>query len=271
MTYSSLHVRRDGGVAVVSFAHPPVNLVDAALVADLDRLHTELAGDTGTRVVVFDSAVPDFFLAHGDMRLVVDPEVLAEFLAGPGPGLYRRFADLPQVTIGKVAGRVRGGGAEFLLYLDLRYAALESARFGQPEVGLGIIPGGGGTQLLPRLIGPSRALEVVLGAGDYDAATAERYGWIDRALPDAELDAFVDGLAHRIAAQPAGAVAAAKQAIAAATAPLEEGLSREAELLMPLFTGPDAGARFAAVLAAGAQTRAGELDLDALITASRAG
>ncbi|WP_328395780.1 enoyl-CoA hydratase/isomerase family protein [Nocardia sp. NBC_00416] len=263
--YTALTVRRDRGVAFVSFDHPPVNLVDAQLITDLDRFHDEIHDDAAIRVIVFQSALPDFFLAHGDMRLVSEPETLAAYAAGPGPGLYRRFAGLPQVTIAKVAGRVRGGGAEFLLYLDLRYAALGSSWFGQPEVSLGIIPGGGGTQLLPRLIGRSRALEVVLGGGRYDAATAERYGWIDRALPAAELDAFVDDLAFRIAAQPPAAVAAAKEAIAHATDARDADTDRETALLMPLFTGPEARQRFSDALAAGAQTHPGELDLEGLL------
>ncbi|MFF0454453.1 enoyl-CoA hydratase/isomerase family protein [Nocardia africana] len=152
-----------------------------------------------------------------------------------------------------MTGRARGGGAEFLLALDLRYAALDHAWFGQPEVALGIFPGGGGTQLLPRLIGRSRALEVVLGARLYDARTAERYGWIDRALPADELDAFVDDLARRIAGHPPAAVAAAERAVLTASElPLTEGLAAELALLMPLFTGTDAVQRFSAALEAGA-------------------
>ncbi|MGW1738084.1 enoyl-CoA hydratase/isomerase family protein [Nocardia sp. NPDC001965] len=263
--YTAIRVRRDRGVAFVSFDHPPVNLLDGALVADLDRFHTDVHDDPEIRVIVFDSALPDFFLAHGDMRLVTEPDALAAYLQGPGPGLTRRYRELPQVTIAKITGRVRGGGAEFLLFLDLRYAALDNAWFGQPEVALGIIPGGGGTQLLPRLIGRSRALEVILGGQLHDAATAERYGWIDRALPAAELDSFVDELAFRIAAQPPAAVAAAMAAVDAAGRPPAEGAQREAELLMPLFTGEAARQRFSDALQAGAQERAGELDLEGLI------
>ncbi|MEU6563024.1 enoyl-CoA hydratase/isomerase family protein [Nocardia nova] len=268
--FSTLTVDSDRGVTTVTFDHPPINLLDGELVADLDRLHARLRDDPGTRVVVFASANPEFFLAHGDMELVTDRDALESYAAGPGPGLSERYRGLPQPTIAKITGRVRGGGAEFLLALDMRYAALETARFGQPEVALGIIPGGGGTQLLPRLIGRSRALEVILGAQLYDARTAERYGWVDRALPAQDLDAFVDDLAHRIAGHPPAAVAAAKRAVrVAGELPETEGLAAEAGLLMPLFTGTDAVQRFSAALEAGAQTRAGELELEQLIESTR--
>ncbi|MCX4098175.1 enoyl-CoA hydratase/isomerase family protein [Nocardia sp. alder85J] len=268
--YTALTVGTSRGVTTVTIDHPPVNLLDAALIADLDRLHEDIRDDPATRVVVFASADPDFFLSHGEMGLVTDPQALQDYAAGPGPGLFQRFRELPQPTIAKITGRVRGGGAEFLLSLDMRYAALDRAWLGQPEVGLGIFPGGTGTQLLPRLIGRSRALEVILGAGLYDARTAERYGWVDRALPAGELDDFVDDLARRIAEQPPAAVAAAKRAVhAAADLPLAEGLAFESELLLPLFLGSDARQRFSAVLDAGAQTRDGELDLEGLIDRTR--
>lgn len=268
-TYTTLTVRKTRGVAFVTFDHPPVNLVDSALFADLDNFHAEVHDDPAIRVIVFESANPDIFLAHGDLRIFTDPAVLAEFAAGPGLDLFHRYRALPQVTIAKVKGRVRGGGAEFLLFLDLRYAAIDHAWFGQPEVSVGIFPGGGGTAMLPRLIGRSRALEVILGGQLYDAVTAERYGWIDRALPVDDLDTVVDDLAYRIAAQPPAAVAAAKKAIDAAVGRSDVDQSGESELLMPLFTSADSRARFEALLAAGGQTPAGELDLEGLIDGTR--
>jgi enoyl-CoA hydratase/carnithine racemase len=210
-------------VAYVRIDHPPVNLLDAALIRDLDLFHTEVSGDDTVRVVVFESADPEFFLAHGEMRLMTDPDRLDEYLSGPGLTLFQRYREPPQVTIGKVTGRARGAGNEFLLGLDMRFAAAGRAWFGQPEVSLGILPGGGGTQLLPRMIGRARALEVVLGADLFDAETAQRYGWINRALPADELDDYVSRLATRIAAQPVEAVAKARRAIDAAQLPLDEG------------------------------------------------
>jgi enoyl-CoA hydratase/carnithine racemase len=263
--YDTLTVHVKEGVAFVAIDNPPINLLDKALISDLDRFNTDVRDDDAIRVVVFESANPEFFLAHGDIRLIVDPEALVEFATGPGIELNQRYRSLPQVTIGKVAGRARGGGNEFLLALDMRFAATGLAWFGQPEVSLGIFPGGGGTQHLPRLVGRSRALEVILGSDIFDAETAERYGWINRALPADELDDYVARLASRIAAYPLGAVTAARQAIEAAALPLDEGLKTEAELLGPVFTSQPAIQRSTAALAAGAQTRAGELDLESLL------
>jgi enoyl-CoA hydratase/carnithine racemase len=267
--YDTLTVRLKEGVAFVAIGNPPVNLLDMALVADLDRFNTDVRDDETIRVIVFESANPEFFLAHGDMDLVVDPDALARYAAGPGIGLYQRYRGLPQITIGKVAGRARGGGNEFLLTLDMRFAAIGRAWFGQPEVSLGIFPGSGGTQHLPRLMGSARALEVILGSDVFDAETAERYGWINRALPADDLDDYVDRLASRIASYPQAAVAAARKAVDAAALPLEEGLKAEGELLWPVFTSPAAVERFTAALAAGAQTREGELDLERLLSQTR--
>jgi len=267
--YDTLTVRLKEGVAFVAIDNAPVNLLDTALIADLDRFNTDVRDDEAVRVIVFESANPEFFLAHGDMRLVVDPEALARYAAGPGIGLYQRYRSLPQITIGKVAGRVRGAGNEFLLTLDMRFAAIGRAWFGQPEVSLGIIPGGGGTQQLPRLTGRARALEAILGSDDFDAATAERYGWINRALPPDDLDGHVGRLASRIASYPRAAVTAARKAVDASALPLEDGLKAEGELLWPVFTSPTAVERFTAALAAGAQTRDGELDLEGLLSQIR--
>jgi enoyl-CoA hydratase/carnithine racemase/SAM-dependent methyltransferase len=264
--YDTLTVRLKEGVAFVAIHNPPINLLDTALVADLDRFNTDVRDDEAIRVIVFESADPEFFIAHGDMRLVADPDALAQYAAGPGVGLYQRYRSLPQITIGKVAGRVRGAGNEFLLTLDMRFAAIGHAWFGQPEVSLGIFPGGGGTQQLPRLMGRARALEVILGSDVFDAGTAERYGWINRALPPDDLDGYVDRLASRIASYPQAAVAGARKAIDAAAHPLEDGLKAEGELLWPVFTSPAAAARSTAALAAGAQTRDGELDLEGLLS-----
>src|SRR4029077_6198884 len=126
-------------------------------------------------------------------------------------------------TIGKIEGRARGGGSEFLLSLDMRFAALGRATLGQPEVALGIIPGGSGTQRLPRLVGRGRALEIVLGCDDFPADMAERYGWGNRALPPARLGPFIERPARRIAGFPAEAIALAKSAVAAAELPIVEG------------------------------------------------
>jgi enoyl-CoA hydratase/carnithine racemase len=273
--YAALRVQVAAGVARVTIDHPPINLLDLALIGDLDRLTRELAADDEVRVVTFESANPDFFVAHADVRLIQSLPAEAGPKAtelGPFHAMLERLRGLPQATIGQVDGIARGGGSELLLSLDMRFAALGRALLGQPEVAVGIIPGGGGTQRLPRLVGRGRALEIVLGGGDFAADVAERYGWVNRALPPAELGPFVDALARRIASFPASAIALAKRAVEAAEPSPVPGLLEEAHLFQCSLATPAARERMAAFLALGGQTpeveRRGFPDL---LTDARAG
>lgn len=269
--HEGLHVDVDGGVAFVTLDHPPVNLFDAVLIGSLWELAGELADDEDVRAIVVRSADPEFFIAHADLALIQAlprdrrdrPERL-EFIHV----FMERWRTLPQVTIAQLEGRARGGGSEFALSLDLRFGAAGRAILGQPEVAVGILPGGSGTQRLPRLIGRGRALEVVLGGEDFDAELAERYGYINRALPPAELEPFVERLARRIAAFPAHAVRLAKRAVDAAGGTLHDGLLDEAHCFNLTLADPDLDARMDGALAAGAQTREGEMDLPGLIERS---
>lgn len=269
--HEGLHVDVDDGVASVTLDHPPVNLFDAVLIGSLWQLAGELADDDEVRAVVVRSADPEFFIAHADLALIQAlprdrrdrPEQL-EFIHV----FTERWRTLPQVTIAQLEGRARGGGSEFALSLDLRFGAVGRAILGQPEVAVGILPGGSGTQRLPRLVGRARALEVVLGCEDFDAELAERYGYINRALPADQLGPFVDRLARRIAAFPAHAVRLAKRAVDAAAAPLDDGLLEEAHCFNLTLTDPELDARMEGALAAGAQTREGEMDLPGLIERS---
>jgi enoyl-CoA hydratase/carnithine racemase len=219
------------GVAVVSFSHAPINLVDRAMVIDLLHLADELERDRDTRVVLFRSANPDFFLAHYDLGSQLDapPMKLPTGMASPLSALFSRFSRLPQVTIGELRGRARGAGSEFLLALDMRFASRERALLGQPEVAVGLLPGAGGTVRLAQMLGRGRALEVCLGGEDFDADTAERYGWINRALADAELEAFCEGLARRIAAFPAAGVAHVKAVVEQVTVADQTALVEESQ------------------------------------------
>jgi len=266
--YTCLRVRRDRGVAFVTIDHPPINLFDLALLQDMSRIGVELEQDDGVRVVVFASANPDFFIAHADVALI--QSLPAE--APPKPtslGLFHamvdRFRTMPKATIAQIEGRARGGGSEFALSLDMRFGALGRAVLAQPEVALGIIPGGSGTQRLPRLIGRARALEVILGCEDFDAELAERYGYLNRALPPAELGPFVERLAYRIASFPAEAIALAKTAVAAAELPTFEGLLEEADCFNRTLGTEGARTRMARFLALGGQTPEVERDLGGLI------
>ena len=266
--YEALTVATDEGVAFVTLDHPPVNLLDAAMIGDLWSVANRFADDDTVRVVVVRSADPEFFIAHADLRLI---QALPRDITERGTELavihqfMEQWRTLPQVTIAEIAGRARGGGSEFVLSLDLRFAAQERAVLSQPEVSVGIIPGGGGTQRLPHLVGRGRALEIVLGCADFDAATAESYGWVNRALPSDELGPFVERLARRIAAFPPDAVHRAKLAVDAAAPANDAGLIEEAYQFNRTLADPDIDARMDAALALGAQTREGELDLGTLI------
>jgi enoyl-CoA hydratase/carnithine racemase len=263
--YSTISVRVDRGVAFATIDHPPINLFDVALIADMDRFGREAEADAEVRVVVLDSANPDFFIAHADVGLILQlprepqpaPAELPLFTA-----MVDRFRTMPKVTIAVIEGRARGGGSELALGMDMRFAALGRARLAQPEVALGIIPGGGGTQRLPRLVGRARALEVVLGCDDIDAETAERWGYVNRALPEDELRPFVEKLAHRIASWPPEAVAHAKAAVTAADPDPVPGLLEEAGRFNQTLTLEETIQRMERFLEAGGQTREFELEPD---------
>jgi len=173
---------------------------------------------------------------------------------GPFHQMVERYRTMPKATIGVVEGYARGGGSEFLLSLDMRFGALGRAVLAQPEVALGIIPGGSGTQRLPRLIGRARALEVILGCADVPADLAERWGYLNRALPPDELRPFVDGLARRIASFPTSAIALAKASVDAADASVETGLIEEAHRFNLSLATPDAQARMQRFMELGGQT-----------------
>ena len=262
--YSCLKTRLDREVLFVTIDHPPINLFDLPLMQEIDRLGREIEVDDAVRVVVFDSANPDFFIAHADVNLILQlpavappkPDSLKFFHA-----MVDRFRTMPKVSIAKIEGRARGGGSEFILSLDMRFGALGRAILAQPEVALGIIPGGSGTQRLPRLMGRSRALEVVLGCDDFPADVAERYGYINRALPPDELGPFVEQLAYRIASFSPEAIALAKASVHCAELPTMEGLLEEAHYFDRAVATDTARRRMRKFLELGGQTPEVELDL----------
>ncbi|MEU3460728.1 enoyl-CoA hydratase/isomerase family protein [Streptomyces sp. NPDC006733] len=267
--YATLRVRLKDGIARVTLDNPPVNVLNVALMADLRDLLTALRDDESVRVIVFDSASPEFFIAHVDMSLVDTPDAFDKLAADlpDGVNVFQALGELlrhqPQVTIVKLAGMARGGGAEFVTAADMAFAAIGHAGIGQIEALMGIVPGGGGTQYLAGRVGRNRALEAVLGADLYDAETAERYGWVNRAVPADELDDIVDRLARNIAALPEGVIAAAKRAIVPED--LAEGLLREHDAWAGQFVRPAAERLIRGGLAHGAQTRDGERDLEGLL------
>jgi enoyl-CoA hydratase/carnithine racemase len=270
MAFSSLEhigVTVEHGVAWAVIDHPPINLWDAALTPDLVRLIAGFQSDPGTRVLVVTSADPEFFVAHADVGMILDmPTDWQGAPDGPAPinVLFDQLRTGPKVSIALVRGIARGGGSELALACDLRFATAE-ARFGQPEVALGIIPGAGGTQRLTRLVGRARALEIILGCGDVTGTEAAAMGYVNRVLGDDEIDDFVHGLALRIAAMPTEAVAGAKQAVDAAVGDPTAGYTAEAIAFRGALVDPEARVRMQRFLELGGQTRDVERDLDAVI------
>ena len=262
--FTQLIVTVADGVAHVALYNPPVNILGKTLSAELRHVADLLDDDDNVRVVVFKSDLQDFFIAHLDVDVCTDfPDgvpyeqtSLAHFQQ-----MILRIRQMRKATIGQVAGRARGGGSEFLLALDLRYAAENGALFCQPEIGFDILPGGGGTQRLTRLVGRGRALEMMLTGRDISATEAERIGYINRALPSSELASYVDAIALRIAHFTPIAIARIKECVALAEPRIDEGLERETELFYTAIRAPATVRGMAGFMASGGQSPSTELDL----------
>src|SRR6202045_4766072 len=217
--FETLTVRKEGAVLFAEIAAPPMNLLGPELVRDLVSLIQRAEADQTLQVLVFKSGDPDYFISHVDVTRIKEYRAEAAKLAGEASIalLFRHLSASRLVSVAQIEGRVRAAGSEFVLACDMRFAARESGIFAQPEPAFGVVPGGGGVQHLTRLMGRGRALEVMLGAQDYDAELAERYGWINRALPINTLGDFVRSLAHRIAKFPAAGLATVKDRVNAIT------------------------------------------------------
>ncbi len=237
------------------FTNPPLNLFDQQTMDELEALTARLEADADTRVVVFESADPEFFMAHLDVTAEFDQTPRPSGLL-PWPDVTLRLAHAPFVSIAKIRGRARGVGSELAQAFDMRFASLERAIFGQIEVPTGLMPGGGGLERLPLLLGRARAMEAIIGGDDFTAELAERYGWINRALPDAALDGFVDALARRIASYDRPAIAAAKAIVnASGGIPSAAALQSTQAKFFDMLTWPSAQGRIAALFAQGFSTR----------------
>ncbi|MGW0147990.1 enoyl-CoA hydratase/isomerase family protein [Streptomyces sp. NPDC003333] len=266
--YTTLRVAVDAGVARITLDNPPVNVLSGTMIRELHDVLGTLRNDDSVRVVVFSSADPEFFLAHVDIHILDEMDGLQAIAdRNPDANLFQGVGELlrhqPQVTIVKLAGTARAGGAEFVTAADLTFAARETAGIGQSEVLMGIVPGGGGTQYLRERVGRNRALELLLTGDLVDADTAAAYGWINRAVPAAELDAFVDQVAERIAALSPHVIAAAKRLVPPAD--LSDGLRAENDAWADLVSGDLPARLMAGALEHGAQTPAGERDLESLM------
>jgi enoyl-CoA hydratase/carnithine racemase len=267
MDLETLNVHREGSVVFAEIAAPPMNLLGPELVRDLVTVIQQAEASEIVRVLVFSSADPDYFIPHVDVTRIAEYRDEAAKLVGePSLALmFRHLSAADLVTIAQIEGRVRAAGSEFVLACDMRFAARETAVFGQFEPALGLIPGGGGVQHLTRLMGRARALEVMLSAQDYDADLAERYGWINRALPAADIAEFVSALAHRIAAFPPAAQAVVKDRVnAIALAPADD-FRRDSDLFLEGAGDPEAQSRLGAALKHGLQSREPEIDLAGML------
>ncbi|MFJ5837516.1 enoyl-CoA hydratase/isomerase family protein [Streptomyces shenzhenensis] len=272
--YTTLRAAVDAGVARITLDNPPVNVLSGTLIRELHDVLGKMRDDRSVRVIVFSSANPEFFIAHVDIHILDELNELDEIAdRNPDANLFQGVGELlrhqPQVTIVKLAGRARAGGAEFIAAADMTFAARETAGIGQSEVLMGIVPGGGGTQYLRERVGRNRALELLLTGDLVDADTAAAYGWINRAVPAAELDAFVDGVAEKIAALSPELIAAAKQLVPPVD--LADGLRAENDAWAELVSGDLPARLMTGALEHGAQTPEGERDLESVMRSLAAG
>ena len=263
MDLETLNVREHGSVLFAEIAAPPMNLLGPELVRDLVALIQRAEADDDLGVLVFASADPDYFISHVDVTRIDEYRAEAAKLTGEASIalMFRHLSASPLVTIAQIEGRVRGAGSEFVLACDMRFAARETAIFGQFEPAFGVIPGGGAAQHLARLMGRSRALEVMLSADDYDAELAERYGWINRALPADQLGDFVSALAQRIASFPAVGHAVVKERVNAIALAAAADFRRDSDLFGEGVRDPEAQGRIQAAMKHGLQTREAEMAL----------
>lgn len=257
--FQTLRLVQDEGVLTVFVDAPPINLLGPDLVRDLAAFLAELETQGEVRVVVFESADTEYFVPHEDFTRVDESSLEA---GTPGNAedaslgmLFRRLSLVRPVTIAKIRNRARGAGSELALACDMRFISRERGIMAQPEIGLGLPPGAGGIQHLARLVGRGRAMEVILGASDFDAALAERYGWVNRSLPDDELDAFVSRLARRIASFPAISVEQTKEALNALTLATDDAVRSDAHRYRVRLRSRDVQDRLAVLFAEGLQTR----------------
>src|SRR5258706_15864721 len=237
------------------FDYPPFNVVDGDVFQALQDLLVRMETTESLRVVVFESANPEFYLAHFDLTGKIG-NIMTVVGASGLPILMDTFVRLtksPVVSIAKIRGCARGVSSEFVLACDMRFASRENTRLGQPEVAVGLHPGGGGTERLPHLVGRGRALEIIVGGNDFDGDTAERYGYVNRALPDAELDKFVDTFARRIASFDRQAIAAAKKLVNQVSLPSSDRLLDALNSFLTALTWPDSQQRIDALLKRGMQ------------------
>jgi enoyl-CoA hydratase/carnithine racemase len=267
--YKLIKVEVRGKIAYATIDNPPVNVITLDLLNELTRLSTQLEADDDLLVFVLRSANPDFFIAHFDVGAILEfpvdkPARHEDYANAFYHDMCERFRLMNKITIAQIEGRVGGGGSELSMSFDMRFGVRGKTFVNQMEVPLGILPGGTGTQRMPRLIGRNRAVEVILGGIDMDAETAERWGYLNRAFEPAQIGPYVEWLAQRIASFPIEAVRLTKQAINSADKPLIEGLRDESYLFQQLVRTESGRRNMRKFLEIGGQTRDGELRIQEL-------
>jgi enoyl-CoA hydratase/carnithine racemase len=265
--YELLHIEIDDGVARATIDAPPINVMTMPLFEELARFGAEVGEDDEARVVILKSANPDFFIAHFDVAAILEFPIDTEPVREPDNFFHQaceRYRTMSKPTIAQIEGRVGGGGCELSQAMDMRFGVRGKTVINQMEVPLGILPGGGGTQRLPRLVGRGRALEIILGGNDLDAETAEHWGLLNRIFEPDAIEPFVDALARRIASFPPEAVQLAKQSVNAAALPLAEGLVEESYLFQKTLRTKGGQKNMRRFLELGGQTKDAELRMGEL-------
>lgn len=242
----------------VSFSNPPINLIGPTMVSELRQLLDELENNDLVTVVLFESADPDYFLAHWD--IAADPSLVNDLPPGPTGthawvDILIRMSRLPFITVSAIRGRARGAGSEFALATDIRFASREKAILGQFEMGTGAVPGGGPSTRLPRLVGRGRALEILVSAGDFDGDLAERYGYVNRAIPDAEFDGFVTAFVERVSAFDARAISEMKGFVDSVSLPNDDEFQPQMDAFWNSVSRPETQDRAQQMFGLGLQER----------------
>tara|TARA_A100001011_G_scaffold384331_1_gene456801 strand:- start:277 stop:1128 length:852 start_codon:yes stop_codon:yes gene_type:complete len=267
--YQTLEVTQRVSVVEVTINNPPLNVMTLQLYSDLVEFTEKVEHDDSVKVIIFQSANPDFFIAHFDVEAILEfptdspakrSEKLSDFHL-----MCERVRTMPKATIAKIAGRAGGGGNEFAASCDMRFGLLEKTIINQMEVALGILPGGTGTQSLPRLIGRGRAMEVCLGCDDLDAKTAESWGYLNRAFNSkSKLDEFIKNLSDRISSWPIEAISRCKASINNSETSWQDGLVEEAFLFQETLRTKTAQTNMRTALNLGLQTFDGETNMGQL-------
>jgi len=267
--YKLINVAVQGKVAYATINNPPVNVITPPLLDEFVRLSAEFAAHEDLLVVVLRSANPDFFIAHFDVSSILKfptdkPARYEDYANAFYHDMCERFRLMNKITIAQIEGRVGGGGSELAMSCDMRFGVRGKTIVNQMEVPLGILPGGTGTQRMPRLIGRNRAIEVILAGIDMDADTADRWGYLNRAFEPGMISSYVEWLAQRIASFPAEAVRLTKAAINSADKPLADGFRDESYLFQQLVRTESGRENMRKFLEIGGQTREGELKIQEL-------